>query len=1057
MEIPRDKNFSLFISLLLEGCGLGLTLVPGHLGIDAAFYHTGIPAVLGVACFVIALAVQVGCVWQFRKKRDLLIDGMASVTMLIAGALMVFTGQFGSATAILAAAVMLVLSTLLRATGRPASIDILPHTISLITFLTGITLAFMNIKLQQEWHLVLQPLLAAGFLVTAFLGGISVIFPTLRFGFILSALQVVPWTIFSAEVILMEGFESLIAPAAIIPMILFKRFIKWDGALISKSDILSRRMVAIGFTSEIAKLIFLGALLFIFDPFLELHAFPFGVRNGSLVFFLLLSAMVYYGVTTVTMTANGLMQKLTRGDDDEPDDPDTIRGKLSSWNSRLDRYIRPFMMTPEGIRGRIQADQIAVLEKKMVIEKKRNAQLTLLLELTRQLDNQFDQPVSAQLTVNTLERALNCSLVTVFLHDSESGEFALIASAGRHAGFVPSAHRQESSQGILGRAYRQRKTQIIDDTRVEKAPIFINSKMKTEIKLVTDLSAVAVPLTMHGHITGVISLHNEKANSFGSVEIGLAEMAAAELARAWERSGHHHRLMELVQTGSQLTSALDPETTAREVAWSSREILQAKFTYIYIQLGQERNFIQQASSGKAPHLLQSLTAAFSSMEMTDLALRAAQPFRIRDVRKFQKTENLKLDAPSLRSLLVIPIRWHQVNIGAIFAFGKQNETFFTENDESLAELISIQAAGAFESAWLQQELRSSLRITSLLYRLSNQIIQAENIEDAASDIAQTAHKLARNLSTGIVLFNPDQSLLAEVLINEEGNRVHAEHPMGLIRDTVASGQTIYISQEQSIQRACLPIQTPIGSYGAIWMDSHDDPANTSGANPNDLQALVNQAAIALERSLLLVESRRQAKEIKAAYDTLAITYDQTLASLTSALDARDRETEGHSSRVTRLAVRLGERLGYSPDQLKILERGALLHDIGKIGISDTILHKPGPLTEDEWKIMKLHPDIGAKIVNGIPFLEDTITVIRFHQERWDGTGYPKGLSGTEIPELARLFAVVDTFDALTSKRPYREKISQEEALVYLREEAGKLFDPDMVAQFENLIHDNTPG
>ena len=238
------------------------------------------------------------------------------------------------------------------------------------------------------------------------------------------------------------------------------------------------------------------------------------------------------------------------------------------------------------------------------------------------------------------------------------------------------------------------------------------------------------------------------------------------------------------------------------------------------------------------------------------------------------------------------------------------------------------------------------------------------------------------------------------------------------------------------------------------MDTHEESAKPA-ASSNDLQALINQAAIALERSLLLVESRRQALEIKNAFDMLEATYDQTLASLTSALDARDRETEGHSMRVTYLAVKLGESLGYSQEQLKILERGSLLHDIGKIGVSDTILHKPGPLTEDEWKIMKLHPDIGAKIVAGIPFLEDTIPLIRHHQERWDGTGYPGGLKGEGIPELARLFSVIDAFDALTSNRPYRQKITKEEALKYLKSESGTLFDSAMINAFETLLHSQT--
>lgn len=181
----------------------------------------------------------------------------------------------------------------------------------------------------------------------------------------------------------------------------------------------------------------------------------------------------------------------------------------------------------------------------------------------------------------------------------------------------------------------------------------------------------------------------------------------------------------------------------------------------------------------------------------------------------------------------------------------------------------------------------------------------------------------------------------------------------------------------------------------------------------------------------------------------------------SALDARDRETEGHSLRVSNMVAKMGEALGFSHKELKILERGSLLHDIGKIGISDTILHKPGPLSEEEWKIMRLHPDIGAKIVEGIPFLQETIPLIRHHQERWNGTGYPGALSGEEIPILARMFAIVDAFDALTSKRPYRQKISTGEAVKYLREQSGILFDPKIIAIFERLVEeqkiDSTPS
>ena len=176
-------------------------------------------------------------------------------------------------------------------------------------------------------------------------------------------------------------------------------------------------------------------------------------------------------------------------------------------------------------------------------------------------------------------------------------------------------------------------------------------------------------------------------------------------------------------------------------------------------------------------------------------------------------------------MLAIPIRWHNLSIGTILAFGKQDEVFFNENDQSLAELLSIQAAGAFESTWLQQELRESLRTTSMLYRLSNQIIQSENLQTAAVDIAETAHKIAKSSTTGIILLDLKGKIVAETQINSSGVHTGLEHPMNIIKDVMDSGQLIYLSQGNSITRACLPIQTPIRQIRHT-MDGHPRRSGT---------------------------------------------------------------------------------------------------------------------------------------------------------------------------------------------------------------------------------------
>ncbi|MBE0671938.1 MAG: GAF domain-containing protein [Anaerolineales bacterium] len=1050
MKQPFIHNLNAFSSGILGVIGAALLLIPAELRVINTSEFRWLFAVLGFVSFATALSLEVVSIIRAGRKRSIIIRGAAAALLFI------FTRIYWQAGYYLEGIILFYtgLATLTLLTPLKkyfTQTNILNLTFVLIGFTSGIFLAVSKAQYAQYDLVNYKTSLVIGFLVTALAGGIATVAPSLKHSGFLMRLQILPWLGWCLIFIPIVPIATLLIPFLAIMAMIMNDIVPWDYLDLTKDNILGYRSVMIAASLELILLTFLGVLLLLLDISINETAVSIAtIRGVTFLFFFMASVIIHYEVFTILMTINILLQELKKTED--VGDPASSRSfDFGNWGQQISLYLRPFILTQELTRIRInaQTDQIDSLAHQVGNEKKRNAQLNLLLELSQQLENQLDQPVAAQLAANTLERALECSLACIYVNESENREFMLLAAAGHQTNMIPAGYRQSISVGAIGRAIRQRKTQIINDIREDADYIRFENE--------NSLSSLIIPLILNGHANGAIVLSSEKTSAFSSIDIGLAEAVGAELTRSWERSGYHQRLMNLIQAGSQLSAMVEPGTTAHEVASISREILQARFTFVHIQLGQERNFTQSASSGPAPNLLRSLQNSATSESLVLMAFQAAQPFRIRDVRKYSATSHLDIDNAGLRSMLTIPIRWHRMNIGVIFAFGKQDGVFFSENDESLAELLSIQAAGAFESTWLQQELRSSLRITSLLYRLSNQIIQAENLESAAVDIAKTAHKLAKSITTGIVLLNVDGEIEAELEIDETGTHSGNKHPMELIKDAMNSGQLIYFSQGHSVTRTCLPIQTPIRKYGAVWMDAHEDQGNKPAANPNDLQALVNQAAIALERSLLLVESRRQAVEIKAAYDMLEATYDQTLASLISALDARDRETEGHSLRVSSMAAKLGETLGYTHQQLKVLERGSLLHDIGKIGISDTILHKPGPLTAEEWKIMKLHPDIGAKIVEGIPFLQDTIPLIRHHQERWDGTGYPSGLAGEDIPILARMFSIVDAFDALTSNRPYRTKISTEEALQYLNEQSGILFDPNIVPIFEQLVLKDETG
>jgi putative nucleotidyltransferase with HDIG domain len=565
------------------------------------------------------------------------------------------------------------------------------------------------------------------------------------------------------------------------------------------------------------------------------------------------------------------------------------------------------------------------------------------------------------------------------------------------------------------------------------------------------LSSLVVPIIHNGYIEGIIQIDSEVTEAFHSAEVALAEAAAAELERAWERTNYHQHMTEIIQAGISLSTMMEPRAVIREIANVARQTLRARFVHV-ILFDQARNFTQQASSGFAPKLQKCLEETPLHNNLSQIALNASQAFRIRDIRKYPHgSSELEIDRSNLRSLLIIPIRLHRLSIGSILAFGKQEEIFFTENDESLGSLLSSQSAAALEGTWLYQELQSSLTTTTQLYRVSFEILRTEELNQAVKVILETGLKIADAEAGGVVLFNPDQKIGTELGINANGVYNNANHPFHLIRQAMDSGTTIFAADEKMTE-VCFPIQTHLRKYGGLWLRL-PERLNYDSRHTAALQTLANQ----LERAILLIESRHQAKEIESAYEELETTYDLTLAALTSALDARDRETEGHSARVSRLAKSVGEEMNLEAHQLKALERGALLHDIGKIGISDAILHKPDKLDEAEWKVMRLHPDIGARIVEDIPFLQDTLPVIRYHQERWDGSGYPIGLRGKDIPLVARIFAVPDAFDALTTERPYREKVSAEEAVSYLREQAGTLFDPEVVTAFEKIFAEERSG
>jgi PAS domain S-box-containing protein len=246
----------------------------------------------------------------------------------------------------------------------------------------------------------------------------------------------------------------------------------------------------------------------------------------------------------------------------------------------------------------------------------------------------------------------------------------------------------------------------------------------------------------------------------------------------------------------------------------------------------------------------------------------------------------------------------------------------------------------------------------------------------------------------------------------------------------------------------VPLETRGKTLGVLEVFDTKEVSRDSEWN-DFLQTLAGQASLAIDVAIMMENLRESNRQI-------AMAYDQTLEVLARSLEMRDMDTEEHSRRVTDLTVRLAKKMEVTEEELERIYRGALLHDIGKISIPDSVLLKKGPLTEEEWKVMRTHPVTAYEVLSQVEYLQPSLDIPYCHHERWDGSGYPRGLKGEEIPLAARIFAVVDVYDALTSDRPYRKAWSKEKTIEYLLENSGSQFDRHVVKEFLEILESYPP-
>jgi diguanylate cyclase (GGDEF)-like protein len=410
----------------------------------------------------------------------------------------------------------------------------------------------------------------------------------------------------------------------------------------------------------------------------------------------------------------------------------------------------------------------------------------------------------------------------------------------------------------------------------------------------------------------------------------------------------------------------------------------------------------------------------------------------------------------LESILAVPMSYGERIIGAI-VLTKLGEDQFDQEDRQLVEVLAYNAGVAFENARLYEEQRESAEVSGTLLQLSKAMTRAVNAEEvldealrAVTSLLGCQHAVAYLLQPGGDLrivrhrgFDPTQAerLEGQVIGAQRAARIAASPfaPFLLARDVVASLPEYPFDEPRELLVA--PLRWEADGLGAIVVGAPTEEASFGSMH---LRLAEGMADIV---SLALANARRFA-EVEQAYVS-------TVEALAGALEAVDAYTSNHARALAEMALAVGTRMGMDAGSLKRLELAALFHDIGKIGVPSEIIRKAGPLTPEERRVMNLHPEIGDKILEPVPFLQPIRSIVRACHERWDGQGYPEGRAGEAIPIEARIVFVCDAFHAMTTDRPYRGALPEEEAIRQLKEGKGTQFDPMVADVFIELFDDGS--
>jgi PAS domain S-box-containing protein len=700
-------------------------------------------------------------------------------------------------------------------------------------------------------------------------------------------------------------------------------------------------------------------------------------------------------------------------------------------------------------------------------EQHRRQEISAIADVGRDISTSLQLDVVLEKIAAHAMNLLRTESSAVYLAEPATSTLRAVVAIGPDAEEIKN-DALEIGEGVLGNIVMRGLGEIANDTAADPRAVTIKG---TEITAFEHL--MGVPVLSKNRLIGLIAVWRIGAGQeFQPPELDfLGSLAgqvavAIENARLFEETQQRLREMEgLAQVGEAISQNIELEPLLTRILDVACETIPAAEKGSILLLEDHNALGIYALSGYADPRTRAVRFS-TDTGYASLAVRQKRGILVSDVWA-DASITLNVDIPEMneiQSAMVAPLMVNQRVIGTISLDNASRKSAFTEDDLRVLVALATPAALAIDNARLFKETRRRLSDLEILQTIStalrvaktldealpiilDQLIKLLEVDSALLDIIDpSSREIVTELAHGI--WSPMTGMRSPGNIGGSGHVISTGQPY-VSNDLIADGLVAYPDMLRGlIAGACVPIVAQHQPIGALWVGRKTAITEEEVTLLTTLGEMVGNT---IRRMSLSEQTKRLLEDLQASNMELIQAYDTTLEGWARALELRDRETEGHTRRVTETTLRLAKYIGVSDTELVNMQRGALLHDIGKMAVPDHILKKTGMLTESEWEEMRKHPQYAYNMLSSISYLHAAIDIPYCHHEHWDGSGYPRGLKGEQIPRSARIFSIVDIWDALLSDRPYRKAWPRNKVIEYIQGNAGTILDPLVTEIFLKMI------